>query len=155
MCFSTSVHSALLASTSSARSWRIIETTHDKLQTSRFMLTAFLWGTGAAVSLLVGSLIVLKWDIPCRVVGLVMAFGVGVLISAVSFELVDEAIHLDKNHLLIASGFLLGSLTFFIGNLLLEKIWQLTASGCRFHDDIRWWSIAYDVGRCHDARSLP
>ena len=119
------------------------------------MLTAFLWGTGAAVSLLVGSLIVLKWDIPCRVVGLVMAFGVGVLISAVSFELVDEAIHLDKNRLLIASGFLLGSLTFFIGNLLLEKIWQLTASGCRFHDDIRWWSIAYDVGRCHDARSLP
>ena len=96
------------------------------------MLTAFLWGTGAAVSLLVGSLIVLKWDIPCRVVGLVMAFGGGVLISAVSFELVDEAIHLDKNHLLIASGFLLGSLTFFIGNLLLEKIWQLPPVAAAF-----------------------
>lgn len=86
------------------------------------MLAAFLWGIGAAASLVIGALLVLRWNIPRRVIGLVMAFGVGVLISAVSFELVDEAIRLDENKLVIALGFVFGSLTFFTGNILLEKI---------------------------------
>lgn len=86
------------------------------------MLGAFLWGAGAASSLLIGALIVLGWNLPRKLVGLVMAFGVGVLISAVSFELVDESLHHDGNYAVIAAGFLLGSLVFFSGNLLLNKI---------------------------------
>ena len=72
--------------------------------------------------MLIGSLIILRWRIPRKLVGLIMAFGVGTLISAVSFELVDEAIGIDKDHLVVAIGFLLGSLVFFGGNLLLERL---------------------------------
>ena len=40
-----------------------------------------------------------------KAIELVMAFGVGVLISAVSFELVDEAVRLDGHRSVIACGF--------------------------------------------------
>src|SRR5512132_4012441 len=52
---------------------------------------AFLWGFLAASSLVVGGVVALHWTIPERVLGMVMAFGSGVLISAVAFELVAEA----------------------------------------------------------------
>ena len=52
---------------------------------------AFLWGFLAASSLVVGGIIALRFRIGLRALGLVMGFGSGVLISAVAYELVDEA----------------------------------------------------------------
>jgi ZIP family zinc transporter len=52
---------------------------------------AFAWGFLAASSLLIGGLIALRRPIGRRTLGLVMAFGSGVLISAVAYELVEEA----------------------------------------------------------------
>ena len=54
------------------------------------MLEAFGWGAITAVSLLIGSLVALKWKLPNRIVGWFMAFGAGALISAISFDLFEE-----------------------------------------------------------------
>jgi zinc transporter, ZIP family len=55
------------------------------------MAEAFGWGAVASSSLIIGGLLALRVDIRGRALGLIMAFGAGVLISAVSFELVEEA----------------------------------------------------------------
>ena len=51
-------------------------------------------GTLAGSSLVIGALITLTFYIGPRVIGLIMAFGAGVLISAVAFDLVEEAVGL-------------------------------------------------------------
>ena len=55
------------------------------------MWASFGWGTLAASSLVIGALFALRFQISLRAIGLVMAFGSGVLISAVAFDLVQEA----------------------------------------------------------------
>jgi ZIP family zinc transporter len=52
---------------------------------------AFAWGLVAGSSLVLGGLIALRFNLSSTLVGLVMAFGSGVLISAVAYELVFEA----------------------------------------------------------------
>ena len=54
------------------------------------MAAALGWGALAASSLLVGEALALVRRWPDRQVGVVFAFGAGALISAVSFELVEE-----------------------------------------------------------------
>ena len=56
------------------------------------MAAAFGWGTLAASSLVIGALVALRFRISLRVIGLILAFGAGVLISAVAFDLVEEAV---------------------------------------------------------------
>jgi ZIP family zinc transporter len=56
-------------------------------------LAAGFWGLVAGSALIVGTLIAWFASVPQRVVAGVMAFGSGVLISALSFELMDEAYH--------------------------------------------------------------
>jgi ZIP family zinc transporter len=57
-----------------------------------------------------------------RVLGLVMAFGAGVLISAVAFELVQEAFDTSAGAGGIAVGLLTGSIVFFVGDLLIDRM---------------------------------
>lgn len=54
------------------------------------MTAAIGWGGLSAFSLVVGTLLALAWDWPAGAVGLVLGFGAGALISAVSFELTQE-----------------------------------------------------------------
>ena len=54
-------------------------------------LASFAWGFLAASSLILGCLLTLWRPIGRRTLGMVMAFGGGVLVSAVAFELVQEA----------------------------------------------------------------
>ena len=56
------------------------------------MAAAFGWGTLGGSSLVIGALVALRFRIGLRVIGLIMAFGAGVLISAVAFDLVEEAV---------------------------------------------------------------
>jgi zinc transporter, ZIP family len=55
------------------------------------MREAFAWGLVAGLSLVVGGSIARRLPISRRMLGLIMAFGAGVLISAVAYELVHEA----------------------------------------------------------------
>jgi len=54
-------------------------------------LAAGLWGLLAGSALLVGAAIGYFAHVPARIIAAVMAFGGGVLISALSFDLMDEA----------------------------------------------------------------
>jgi ZIP family zinc transporter len=84
------------------------------------VLEAFLWGLFSASSLLVGAWIAIRVSFPDRVVGLVMAFAAGVLIAAVAYELVEEAVteHSAEG---VALGLFAGSLVFFAGDWWLDR----------------------------------
>lgn len=83
-------------------------------------LLAGLWGLGAASSLLVGAALGYFVRIPERVVGVVMGFGSGVLISALSFELMEEA-HERGGMIATAVGFGIGACAFTGVNWLLSR----------------------------------
>jgi ZIP family zinc transporter len=86
------------------------------------MLNAFLWGILATSSLVLGGLLGIWFKPGRRTLGVIMAFGAGVLISAVAYELILEAVHLAAGSGRTALGFAAGALTFFIIELLIEKI---------------------------------
>ncbi len=81
-------------------------------------MQALTWGTVAGGALAVGSGIAWLWKVPPRIVSTVMAFGAGVLISALAFELFDEAVKAG-GLLPTAAGFLCRALIFVGSNILL------------------------------------
>jgi zinc transporter, ZIP family len=70
------------------------------------------WGALAASSLVIGALLGLLRDWPDRLVGLVLAFGAGALISAVSFDLAQEGARIGDAGF-VGLGLALGGITFF------------------------------------------
>jgi ZIP family zinc transporter len=85
------------------------------------MLEAAFWGVASAISLPLGALIALQWQVPARVLGLVMGFGAGALISAVAFELVDEAVAVSGGTGFVGLGLAAGALTFFAGDWYIDR----------------------------------
>jgi zinc transporter, ZIP family len=71
------------------------------------------WGALAASSLVIGALIGLARPWPKKLVGLVLGFGAGALISAVSFELFSEGVRLGGG-LPVAIGLGAGAITYFV-----------------------------------------
>ncbi len=90
------------------------------------MLEAAFWGFVAGSALLIGAAIGVWAHISRRIVALVMGFGAGALVSAVSFDLTEEALNLG-GAAPTALGLAAGGLTFFIGDLLIER--RAAASG--------------------------
>lgn len=84
------------------------------------MLEAAWWGFVGGASLLLGAALALVVRVPTRVIGLVMAFGAGVLVSAVAFELTDEAYRAAGGPA-AAAGLLAGSVAFFAGDWLIDR----------------------------------
>ena len=62
------------------------------------MLNAFLWGLLATSSLIIGGIIASRFTLGRRTLGIIMAFGAGTLISAVSYELIYEAVKLAQRY---------------------------------------------------------
>ncbi len=83
---------------------------------------AFGWGLISASSLVIGSLLAIWLHIPLRAIGLVMGFGAGVLISAVAFDLVEEAADTSGGEGGIAFGLFVGCGVFFGGDLLISRL---------------------------------
>jgi zinc transporter, ZIP family len=87
------------------------------------MGAAFGWGTLAGSSLLIGALVALRFSIGLRAIGLIMAFGSGVLISAVSFDLIEEASDMASGgRVPVAVGLFAGCLVFFGGDRLIDRL---------------------------------
>lgn len=82
------------------------------------MLSAAAWGLLGASSLLIGAILGLVLRIPERAIGLILGFGAGTLISAVSFELTEEAYALGGADT-VTLGLALGALAYFTGDELL------------------------------------
>ena len=83
-------------------------------------LQAGLWGLFAGGALVLGAAIAWFLTVPRRVIAGVMAFGSGVLISALAFELMDEAYRrggLDSTGL----GFVGGALVYTVVNVWLAR----------------------------------
>lgn len=78
-------------------------------------LQAALWGGLAGGALLLGSLIGCFFQLKQRIVTGIMAFGSGVLISALSFELMQEAYN-KAGFTSTALGFLLGAIIYTAAN---------------------------------------
>lgn len=83
-------------------------------------LAAAGWGLLAGSALVLGAALGWALRVPQRLVAGVMAFGSGVLISALSFELMDEA-YRRGGFLAAGSGFLAGAIVFTAVNAWLSR----------------------------------
>lgn len=84
------------------------------------MIEAGFWGFVGGSALILGAAIAWFVTLPQRLIAGVMAIGSGVLISAVAFDLMDEAFRrggFDST----ASGFLGGALVYTIANIVIAK----------------------------------
>jgi zinc transporter, ZIP family len=86
------------------------------------MGAALGWGALAASSLVLGALLAFARRWPSRQVGLVLAFGAGALISAVSFELAAEGLRVGSLGA-TAIGLGIGALTYFGLDGLIAMRW--------------------------------
>ncbi|MGK0554816.1 ZIP family metal transporter [Macrococcus capreoli] len=83
------------------------------------MGSAFFWGAVSGIAVLLGAVISMIVDIPKKILGFIMAFGVGILIGAATFELLQDA--LEKSHFInTVIGFIAGALTFTILEALIS-----------------------------------
>jgi ZIP family zinc transporter len=85
------------------------------------VVEAFAWGALASTSLILGGVIALRVRVPTVVLGWVMAFGAGVLISAVAYELVGEAFETSDGSGGVALGLFAGCAAFSIGDALIDR----------------------------------
>ena len=84
------------------------------------MLEAGLWGLAGASALVIGAGIGLAGRVPRPVVALALAFGSGALVSALAFDLTEDAFA-QGGTLPVAAGLAAGALVFFAGNQLLQR----------------------------------
>lgn len=83
---------------------------------------AFGWGAVGGSALLAGAGIAMVAKPGRRALGVVMAFGSGVLISALAFDLVEEAARASGGAAGIGLGILAGSVTFYGGDVLIDRM---------------------------------
>ena len=93
-------------------------------------LEAALWGAIAALPLLLGAMVALRFSLSRKWVGLTAAFGAGALISAVSFDLVLDASE-EGQPWALAIGLALGALAYWVGDRLIAKKTAGTSEGKR------------------------
>jgi zinc transporter, ZIP family len=92
------------------------------------VLSALLWGAVAASSLVLGALlgVARQWD--SRLIGAVLGFGAGALMSSVSFELVEQGFQ-TAGAVPLALGLVGGALAFFFGDRVVERLGGRCRSG--------------------------
>ena len=84
------------------------------------MWEAALWGLVSGSTLVVGAVIGIHAHWSQKVIGLIMAFGAGVLFASVAYELVDDAAQVGTFGA-TAGGLAAGSVTFFVGDVLITR----------------------------------
>jgi ZIP family zinc transporter len=85
------------------------------------MLEAGLWGLAAASALVVGAVAEIGLHISRRITALIMAFGAGALVSALAFDLTEEAFARGGTGI-FAAGLAAGALAFFVGNRVVVRL---------------------------------
>jgi ZIP family zinc transporter len=86
------------------------------------MIEAAFWGLVAASSLIIGAETTFRFHLGRVTIGLIMAFGVGSLISSIAFELVAPALE-DPSEIWIVSLMLMaGSVVFFLGDRYVSRV---------------------------------
>src|SRR5215207_3285950 len=85
------------------------------------MATAVIYGLLASSSFVVGVLLGLVTKPPRRLLAVVIAFGAGVLVSALTFDLMGEAFERDTGAYAIG-GFLVGAVIYVLADAGLERL---------------------------------
>jgi ZIP family zinc transporter len=97
----------------------LAKTEGETMEQVPMWMQAGFWGLVAGAALLLGALVGYRFTVPARLVAGIMAFGSGVLISALSFELMDEA-YRTGGFASTALGFLGGAAVYTLANWLLS-----------------------------------
>jgi ZIP family zinc transporter len=98
------------------------------------MVAALGWGALSASSLIIGALLGLARGWPPQRVGIVLAFGAGALISAVSFDLAEEGGRIGGADAL-AIGLAVGALSYWGANRLVERATGRRRRGPSMHGE--------------------
>jgi len=84
-------------------------------------IQAGLWGAFAASALVLGAIAALTLRVPRRFVALVMAFGAGALVSALAFDLADDAFRVGGT-LIFGVGLAIGAVVYYAGDKLIDRM---------------------------------
>jgi len=85
------------------------------------MTVAIVYGLISGLTLIIGALMGVFMNIPQKINGAIMAFASGVLISALTFDLIDNAYRLGGFGN-ISVGFILGTILFVFGDYLIDHL---------------------------------
>jgi zinc transporter, ZIP family len=85
------------------------------------MLEASLWGAFAAASLLLGAILTYALSPGKRTVAMIMAFGAGTLLSAVSFEMIGKSVALGDTEGIVPA-LLVGSVVYTLADFGVSRI---------------------------------
>jgi ZIP family zinc transporter len=85
------------------------------------VLEAAFWGFVGGGALLLGAALGLRFHFSPKAIGLIMAFGVGVLISAAAFELTEEAFRRGGRDAAVF-GLALGAVVYYLANGLVDRM---------------------------------
>lgn len=85
------------------------------------MLEAALWGLAGGGALVLGAAMGLALDVSQRSIGLIMAFGAGVLLSAAAFELTQESFSRGGRDATLL-GLAAGALAFFAADGVVDRL---------------------------------
>jgi len=84
------------------------------------IIEALVFGLTASSALLLGAVVATRFDLGKRVLAFLLAFAAGALISALSFELIQESF--DKAGAIPAAiGMVLGATVFIVSDVLLDR----------------------------------
>jgi len=83
-------------------------------------LQAGFWGLVSGSALVIGAVLGYFLHLPKRLIAGIMAFGSGVLISALSFDLMDEA-YQNGGFRATSFGFITGAIIFTLANVLVSR----------------------------------
>jgi len=78
-------------------------------------LDVIFYSFTSSVPLIIGALITKFFDVPKKIIAIIMAIGSGALITMVAFSLVREAFHMS-DVVVVSIGFLIGAVIFGFGN---------------------------------------
>ena len=79
------------------------------------------WGALAGLSLLIGALLAVIRRWPGALIGGVLAFGAGALISGVAYDLAQEGLQ-QSGPLVVTVGLALGAMSFYLANRVVHRI---------------------------------
>jgi ZIP family zinc transporter len=98
------------------------------------MWAALLFGIVASGSLVIGALIGVRWQLPKRLLAIMLSFAAGALITALTFELFEDAY--ERGGIVrAAGGLLVGALVFTVLSALLDR-WAQASSRPRPSDEV-------------------
>lgn len=109
--------------------------THDANSDTDGVGTAVLFGVVASSALLVGAFIGVRFELPKRVLAILLSFAAGALITALTFELFEDAY--ERGGIWRAAiGFLVGAVVFTVLSAMLDR-WAQPASAEKPADEYR------------------